>query len=226
MQRLNAAKTGNIFALSRRDMQDMTRKSHKAELFRVTFKLFILNSFDGVSIPDIEKATGFTRGTIFHYADTKLDLFRQVVEYYVLDRQDIRKKIQVSEDCTLREFIEAYVEGVERTIDGLWNIIGRDVPKKDCCRAYLNMISQISVLLPELHHTQLAAVVREEKLWTEVIARGMERGELRQDISPEVYAKVFMSLFYGRAFQDSLIEGMDPKLLKLEMEAVYEIIKG
>ena len=64
-------------------MQDMSRKSHKRELFRVAFKMFILKSFDGVSIPDIEKATGFTRGTIFHYADTKLDLFRQVVEYYV-----------------------------------------------------------------------------------------------------------------------------------------------
>ena len=55
----------------------MSRKSHKRELFRVAFKMFILKSFDGVSIPDIEKATGFTRGTIFHYADTKLDLFRQ-----------------------------------------------------------------------------------------------------------------------------------------------------
>ena len=69
-------------------MQDMSRKSHKRELFRMVFKMFILKSFDGVSIPDIEKATGFTRGTIFHYADTKLDLFRQVVEYYVLERDD------------------------------------------------------------------------------------------------------------------------------------------
>ena len=49
-------------------MQDMSRKSHKRELFRMAFKMFILKSFDGVSIPDIEKATGFTRGTIFHYA--------------------------------------------------------------------------------------------------------------------------------------------------------------
>ena len=65
-------------------MQDMSRKSHKRELFRVAFKMFILKSFDGVSIPDIEKATGFTRGTIFHYADTKLDLFRQVVSGGIL----------------------------------------------------------------------------------------------------------------------------------------------
>ena len=207
-------------------MQDMSRKSHKRELFRVAFKMFILKSFDGVSIPDIEKATGFTRGTIFHYADTKLDLFRQVVEYYVLERQDIDRKIQVADDCTLRQFIDTYVKGVEQTMETLHEIIGMDVPMRDCSRAYLNMTSQVSVLLPEVHKAFLNAMAKEERLWMEVIARGVENGELRSDVQPAILAKIMMSLFYGRAFQDSLINGMDPKLLKEEMLAVYERVKG
>lgn len=203
----------------------MSRKSHKRELFRVAFKMFILKSFDGVSIPDIEKATGFTRGTIFHYADTKLDLFRQVVEYYVLERQDIERKIQVADDCTLRQFIDTYAKGVERTMETLHDIIGMDVPMRDCSRAYLNMTSQVSVLLPEVHKAFLNAMAKEERLWMEVIARGVENGELRNDVQPAILAKIMMSLFYGRAFQDSLIDGMDPKLLKEEMLAVYERVK-
>ena len=206
-------------------MQDMSRKSHKRELFRVAFKMFILKSFDGVSIPDIEKATGFTRGTIFHYADTKLDLFRQVVEYYVLERQDIDRKIQVADDCTLRQFIDTYVKGVEQTMKTLHEIIGMDVPMRDCSRAYLNMASQVSVLLPEVHKAFLNAMAKEERLWMEVIARGVENGELQNDVQPTILAKIMMSLFYGRAFQDSLINGMDPKLLKEEMLAVYEMVK-
>ena len=184
----------------------MSRKSHKRELFRVAFKMFILKSFDGVSIPDIEKATGFTRGTIFHYADTKLDLFRQVVEYYVLERQDIERKIQVADDCTLRQFIDTYA-------------------MRDCSRAYLNMTSQVSVLLPEVYKAFLNAMAKEEKLWMEVIGRGVENGELQNDVQPTILAKIMMSLFYGRAFQDSLIDGMNPKLLKEEMLAVYERVK-
>lgn len=207
-------------------MQDMSRKSHKRELFRVAFKMFILKSFDGVSIPDIEKATGFTRGTIFHYADTKLDLFRQVVEYYVLERQDIERKIQVADDCTLRQFIDTYAKGVERTMEALHEIIGMDVPMRDCSRAYLNMASQVSVLLPEVHKAFLNAMAKEERLWIEVIGRGVESGELCSDVQPAILAKIMMSLFYGRAFQDSLINGMDPKLLKEEMLAVYERVKG
>ena len=203
----------------------MSRKSHKRELFRVAFKMFILKSFDGVSIPDIEKATGFTRGTIFHYADTKLDLFRQVVEYYVLERQDIERKIQVADDCTLRQFIDTYAKGVERTMEALHEIVGMDVPMRDCSRAYLNMMSQMSVLLPEIHKTFLNAMAKEERLWIEVIGRGVESGELCSDVQPAILAKIMMSLFYGRAFQDSLINGMDPKLLKEEMLAVYEMVK-
>ena len=204
----------------------MSRKSHKRELFRVAFKMFILKSFDGVSIPDIEKATGFTRGTIFHYADTKLDLFRQVVEYYVLERQDIERKIQVADDCTLRQFLDTYAKGVERTMEALHEIIGMDVPMRDCSRAYLNMASQVSVLLPEVHKAFLNAMAKEERLWIEVIGRGVESGELCSDVQPAILAKIMMSLFYGRAFQDSLINGMDPKLLKEEMLAVYEMVKG
>lgn len=203
----------------------MSRKSHKRELFRVAFKMFILKSFDGVSIPDIEKATGFTRGTIFHYADTKLDLFRQVVEYYVLERQDIERKIQVADDCTLRQFIDTYAKGVERTMEALHEIVGMDVPMRDCSRAYLNMMSQMSVLLPEIHKTFLNAMAKEERLWIEVIGRGVESGELCSDVQPAILAKIMMSLFYGRAFQDSLIDGMNPKLLKEEMLAVYERVK-
>ena len=206
-------------------MQDMSRKSHKRELFRVAFKMFILKSFDGVSIPDIEKATGFTRGTIFHYADTKLDLFRQVVEYYVLERQDIDRKIQVADDCTLRQFIDTYVKGVEQTMETLHEIIGMDVPMRDCSRAYLNMTSQVSVLLPEVHKAFLNAMAKEERLWMEVIGRSVENGELQNDVQPTILAKIMMSLFYGRAFQDSLINGMDPTLLKEEMLAVYEMIQ-
>ena len=62
-------------------------------------------------------------------------------------------------------------------------------------------------------------------MWMEGIARGVENGELRSDVQPAILAKIMMSLFYGRAFQDSLINGMDPKLLKEEMLAVYEMIK-
>ena len=85
------------------------RKSHKEELFSAAFRLFILHGYDGVSFSDIEKATGMSRGAIFHYVDTKQDLFRQVVEMFVIDKQSIDMDYEGSETDHWR-----------RCINGCW----------------------------------------------------------------------------------------------------------
>ena len=120
------------------------RKSHKEELFSAAFRLFILHGYDGVSFSDIEKATGMSRGAIFHYVDTKQDLFRQVVEMFVIDKQSIDMKIKYGKDTSLRDFIGAYAQGVKRTMKEVRQIIGEDVSMAAGSRAYLNIIQQVA----------------------------------------------------------------------------------
>ncbi len=190
------------------------RKSHKEELFNATFRLFILHGYDGVSLGDIEKATGMSRGAIFHYADSKLDLFRQVVEQYVLDRQSIDTKIHVGEDPSLREFIDAYIDGVQRTMTELMML----------SRAYLSIIQQIAVLFPDLSERQQQTITREQQVWQQVISRAVERREVQPDIDTDLMAQTFIALFYGRAYRDSLTSGLDADLLKRQMLQLYEAI--
>ena len=200
------------------------RKSHKEELFNATFRLFILHGYDGVSLGDIEKATGMSRGAIFHYADSKLDLFRQVVEQYVLDRQSIDTKIHVGEDPSLREFIDAYIDGVQRTMTELMMLMGEGVTFVECSRAYLSIIQQTAVLFPDLSERQQQSITREQQVWQQVISRAVERKEVQPDIDTELMAQTFIALFYGRAYRDSLTNGLDADLLKRQMLQLYEAI--
>ena len=204
--------------------REIMRKSHKEELFNATFRLFILHGYDGVSLGDIEKATGMSRGAIFHYADSKLDLFRQVVEQYVLDRQSIDTKIRVGEDSSLREFIDAYIDGVKRTMTELMMLMGEGVTFVECSRAYLSIIQQIAVLFPDLSERQQQSITREQQVWQRVISRAVERGEVQPDIDTELMAQTFIALFYGRAYRDSLTTGLDANLLKRQMLQLYEAI--
>ena len=200
------------------------RKSHKEELFNATFRLFILHGYDGVSLGDIEKATGMSRGAIFHYADSKLDLFRQVVEQYVLDRQSIDTKIRVGKDPSLRDFIDAYIDGVKRTMTELMMLMGEGVTFVECSRAYLGIIQQTAVLFPDLSERQQQTITREQQVWQQVISRAVERGEVQPDIDTELMAQTFIALFYGRAYRDSLTNGLDADLLKRQMLQLYEAI--
>jgi len=200
------------------------RKSHKEELFATTFRLFILHGYDGVSFSDIEKATGMSRGAIFHYVDTKQDLFRQVIKMFVIDKQSIDMKIKYGKDSSLHDFIDAYVKGVKRTMKEVKQLIGDDVSTALCSRAYLNIIQQVASILPDLFMSYQQCMDREQQVWQQVITRAIERREVQSGIDVELLAQTFSTLFYGRAYRDSLTKVLDADLLKCQMLQLYELI--
>ena len=220
--------------LCRQKEREIMRKSHKEELFSATFRLFILHGYDGVSFSDIEKATGMSRGAIFHYVNTKQELFRQVVEMFVIDKQSIDMKIKYGKDPSLREFISAYAQGVKRTMKEVRQIIGEDVSMAagsraylniiQQSRAYLNIIQQVATLLPDIFMLYQQCMDREQQVWQQVITRAIERKEIQPEINVELLAQTFIALFYGRAYRDSLSNGLDADLLKHQMLQLYEII--
>lgn len=200
------------------------RKSHKEELFSAAFRLFILHGYDGVSFSDIEKATGLSRGAIFHYVDTKQDLFRQVIKMFVIDKQSIDVKIKYGKDSSLHDFIDAYVKGVKRTMKEVKHLIGDDVSTAVCSRAYLNIIQQVASILPDLFMSYQQCMDREQQVWQQVITRAIERREVQSGIDVDLLAQTFSTLFYGRAYRDSLTKVLDADLLKCQMLQLYELI--
>ena len=200
------------------------RKSHKEELFATTFRLFILHGYDGVSFSDIEKATGMSRGAIFHYVDTKQDLFRQVIKMFVIDKQSIDMKIKYGKDPSLHDFIDAYIKGIKQTMKEVKHLIGDDVSTAVCSRAYLNIIQQVASILPDLFMSYQQCMDREQQVWQQVITQAIERREVQSGIDVELLAQTFSTLFYGRAYRDSLTKVLDADLLKSQMLQLYKLI--
>ena len=163
-----------------------------------------------------------SRGAIFHYVDTKQDLFRQVVEMFVIDKQSIDMKIRYGKDTSLRDFIGAYAQGVN--MKEVRQIIGEDVSMAAGSRAYLNIIQQVATLVPDLFKLYQQCMDREQQVWQQVITRAIERKEIQPEIDVELLAQTFIALFYGRAYRDSLSNGLDADLLKRQMLQLYEVI--
>ena len=127
-------------------------------------------------------------------------------------------------NATFRLFILHGYDGVKRTMTDLMTLMGEGVTLAECSRAYLSIIQQIAVLLPELSERQQQSITREQQVWHQVISRSVERGEVRSDIDTELMAQTFLALFYGRAYRDSLTHGLDADLLKRQMLQLYEAI--
>ena len=118
----------------------MNKNNRKEQLYHEAFKLFLSKPFEAVSIADIENASGMTRGAITYYAKDKLGLFYSVVKYYLVDTQNLKQKITQTEFDSLKDFIEAYVNGCQETMNR-FNDVGKNV--QNASRAYISLILQI-----------------------------------------------------------------------------------
>lgn len=200
------------------------RKSHKDQLFKSAFKLFLTRHLDGISIADIEKISGMTRGAIFYYVNSKEELFKEVIKYFILEKQNIDKKIPVSNSESLKDFIMHYIEGVEKTMKSMQDIID-ELSLSNASRAYLSLILDISSYDDLAEH-----IVRlqnnETSKWVTVLYKAVEAKEIRSDIDVMKTAKHFQYIFYGLSYIEACTSGLKIDNLKEQFMNLYDIIKN
>ena len=161
---------------------------------------------------------------MFYYAETKRDLYEMVMRHYLVERQNVRRKVQHPVKCTLLEYIDYYIDGVKNNMDIVVSII--DASERDrASRAYLTTLMQVSGMFPEYKKENNKNVQRDITRWKNVIKLAVEKGEVKDDIDVSAVARQFVCLFYGSSFADSFSRGLDIKLLRKQMLLLYNFIK-
>ena len=192
------------------------------QLYHEVFKLFLSKPFEAVSIADIEEASGMTRGAITYYAKDKIGLFYSVVKHYFVDTQNLKQKIVKSEFGSLKDFIEAYVDGCQETMNRFSDV---DKTVQNASRAYATLVLQICKYFPDLHSQYLENRNQEIIIWIGVLQRAIENKEIRSDIDIMNTARNFMNLFYGQSYLDSLSMGLNTVELKMQLMNLYKLLR-
>jgi AcrR family transcriptional regulator len=55
-------------------------------IIKESFKLFAYKRYEQVTVPDLERATKISRGSIFYYLKNKEHLFKKVLDRYVFNQ--------------------------------------------------------------------------------------------------------------------------------------------
>lgn len=200
----------------------MNKNNRKAHLFQTAFKLFLIKGYEGVSISDIEKESGMTRGAITYYGEDKLGLFYNVVKEYLIQLQSLDTKLGQRDFNSMKDFIESYVAGAQRTMDYLHSF---DPTVKNGSRCYISLALQICDYFPDLHEAYLRNLNQELLTWIDVIQKAREKGEIRGNIDVINMAKIFMDVFSGRSFFDALTTGLNTVELKMQLLTLYDTLK-
>ena len=196
------------------------RENNKEILFASTFSLMLTHNIGDLTLDEVEKSTGFTRGAIFYYAKNKMEFFRQVLISQVLDKQDIHNKVNYSEGMSLKEFIEAYLDGIVRTRDYYLEPVKGPHPENPT-QAYLLIILQIKRYFQDLGERYAAIMEVERELWKKVLISAIRTGEINPPSNLDTVAAIFQSLFYGCSFQAAMAKDFNPNILRAQMMEYY-----
>ena len=200
----------------------MNKNNRKEHLYAIAFKLFLTKHYDAVSVSDIEKESGMTRGAITYYGKDKRGLFYDVVRHFLIDSQNLDFKLRKKDFENLSDFIEEYVRSSQETMAKVHQI---DSTVENGSRAYMALILQICDFFPDLHEQYLANRNRELLKWIEIIQLAIGNKEIKNDIDVITTAKMFMNVFYGQSYLDALSAGLNTVELRLQFQNIYRLIK-
>ena len=182
------------------------------------YKLFLKRSYEAVSISDISKAIGFTKGALYHHFVNKEDLFKAVVDKHL----HLADAIDNYEILSLEEYLEIGVKRIETVIKQVY----RPDPE-------FRTIDFLSLSIDALRHYPGFVHSKGQFLEIEigrtkvVLDHAIERGEIRGDIETLIMARNFHFLFMGIAGNLVHLHSQERalSLLREQLFALYNVLK-
>lgn len=165
------------------------KKSQKTKRYIIekTADIFNKNGYIGTSLSDLTEATGLTKGSIYGNFQDKEEVAISVFNY---NYQNLIKKftpklaIEKTSKGKLNAFLDAYLE------------IYEELMRHGGCPILNNAV--------DADNTESSLAMLSEKAFTDwnnnlknIIAAGKSSNEISEDIDPQYYADLFISLIEG-----------------------------
>lgn len=161
-------------------------KETKDIILKTAYSMFLNNNYEAVTISSIIKAAGITKGGIYHYYASKEELFKAVIDKFLIDNKKVMPEV---EHATLSEMVEYTIDTMhehkKRKNKGL-----DDDPSLPA--------QQISLFLAAFKYypgfTKIGSKFynSEVERWKKVIDLAIKNGEIRDTVDSELTALNFM----------------------------------
>ena len=197
-------------------------KDRKEYILEKAFDVFMDKGYDSTSITVLQKELGMSRGAMYRYFKGKDELFKEVVDKYVIGLI-ARFHPQIAEDMTLVELIEYLYNYQKRVFVYL--------DKQNIETRFLNFTALI--IQAAKHYPGFIETIKTEKIksletWKTAINNSLAKGEIRDDVDVNILAGIFST---GSTDPEIIENEFEKKFLyrakswKRGMEYLYSLIK-
>lgn len=165
----------------------------KDTILKKTFQLLLIKGYDGVSISDIQKATGMSRGILYHYFGNKEALFVEVTRKYFMNL------FYIDLQAVSRFDVEAMIKYLEVKHNDIFIASLEDLGLESnvSIMNYDFLFYRVMQEDKEFAKEYLRAKEWEIKAWEIVLANEEREGTLKEGLRLDEVARYFIYLMDG-----------------------------
>ena len=191
----------------------------KQKILLESFKLFVSKSLSDITFSDIEKATSLSRGAILYHFKTKDQIFTEIVNQFILDKDN--KLPVINQEKNLWENIEFFIAAKKKQQAFLTNI-----GIANANRAYICMTTNAMFFLEDMLQKMTQRRERELQYWRDLLCFAKNRGEIKKEIDEELWAQFFFNIYYGYSYTSMAnSNGCDLNHLLEQFRYLYNLMK-
>ncbi|MDR0505348.1 MAG: TetR/AcrR family transcriptional regulator [Dysgonamonadaceae bacterium] len=185
---------------------------NKEYIVKKSFPLFLKKSYKAVTLKDILAATGLSNGTFYYYFENKEQLFKEIVDHYMLNMT--RRVFENYPKDSLYSFIRYTLDNYEKNFNQLFKDTDSDTNIN-----FFSFIFEALRYFPELQQEMTEIQTLETNAWIYIIGVAKKNGEIRQDIPDETIARLFIYASDGNRM-DYVLDN-DFNLLKSRIKTLW-----
>lgn len=160
----------------------------KEKILEKAFNLFLLNSYDSVTMQQIQEASEVSRGAIYHHFKSKEDIFNATVNLFLLPAFSSYSMIGDEEKKTLQETIYASIKYRQSHINSLKEVTSFKLTDF----YFFKFIFQATEHCKEFTEQVNLLTEKEFNGWRNIIQAAMRTGEIRPDLDLDYTTQMFI----------------------------------
>ena len=196
-------------------------KDTKEFILKSAYDLFLHNNYEAVTINKISEATKLTKGAIYHHYANKEDIFKAVVDKYMIEN-----KVKIPyEHTSLDDFIQHTINDAQKKIS---EELAQNIGFQKVMPLHF-----ISLTIDALQYYPGFAEIGQKfyenfiNKWKSVLDDAVKNGEIRNDIDTEIISMNFLNISTGIIGNMIMRGSIDYafEMFKKQMEELYKVIK-
>lgn len=195
----------------------------KEHILKITFSLFLQKNFKEVTMSEIVKKTGLSKGGFYHHFESKEDLFKEVITHYF--ERMVFGSNDIGNPKSLKAYYMARISQFDRVNEDL---IPDDNDNTELFNLnFFSLMFDALKILPEFQERMKAYHKKEKEDWKKIISKAKKNKEISTTLSDDQIADLFTFSADGLALNNTLynsVHSMKADISSL-WNGIYDAIK-